>query len=155
MRNITALAPHINRAPGGRLSDVYFWNGDGNGNAAAPADAPANVLDLNGNSSAAGYWYGNNTQSWTLSLDNYYKVLQQTNSTGLITVNYGYARYGTGPTPVQTAAHLAAQWVRYDKGRTSYWEVGNEIYGNWEAGYYINTATNQDGQPQIQDGTTY
>src|SRR5882672_8370841 len=36
---------------------------------------------------------------------------------GIITVNYGYARYGKGPSPVQTAAHLAAQWVRYDQGK--------------------------------------
>lgn len=155
MSNISALSPNIIRAPGGSLSDVYFWNGDGSGNVAAPADAPANLLDGSGNASAAGYWYGNNTQSWTLSLDNYYKVLQQTNSTGLITVNYGYARYGTGPTPVQTAAHLAAQWVRYDKGRTTYWEVGNECYGNWEAGYRIDVTQNHDGQPAIITGTLY
>ena len=155
MGNITALSPNIIRAPGGSLSDVYFWDGDGNGNAAAPADAPADLLDLNGNASAAGYWYGNNAQTWTMTLDNYYSVLQQTNSTGLITVNYGYARYGTGPTPAQTAAHLAAQWVRYDKGRTTYWEVGNECYGNWEAGYRIDVTQNHDGQPAIITGTVY
>jgi len=155
MTNITALSPNIIRAPGGSLSDVYFWDGDANGNAAAPADAPSTLLDLNGNASTAGYWYGNNTQDWTLTLDNYYKVLQQSNSTGLITVNYGYARYGTGPTPVQTAAHLAAQWVRYDKGRTTYWEVGNECYGNWEAGYRIDVTKNQDGQPAVITGTVY
>ena len=155
MANITALSPNIIRAPGGSLSDVYFWNGDGSGNAAAPADAPADLLDLNGNASAAGYWYGNNSQTWTMTLDNYYAVLLQTKSTGLITVNYGYARYGTGPTPVATAAHLAAQWVRYDKGRTTYWEVGNECYGNWEAGYRIDQTKNQDGQPAIITGTVY
>jgi len=155
MANIKALSPNIIRAPGGSLSDVYFWNGDGSGNVAAPADAPSTLLDLNGTASAAGYWYGNNTQSWTLSLDNYYKVLQQTNSTGLITVNYGYARYGTGPNPAQTAAHLAAQWVRHDNGRTAYWEVGNECYGNWEAGYRIDPSKNQDGQPAIITGTIY
>jgi hypothetical protein len=152
MSNLKALSPNILRFPGGSLSDIYFWNaGDGQ----APADAPAQLLDDNGNASNAGYWYGNNPANWTMTLDNYYKVLQQTNSTGLITVNYGYARYGTGPTPAQTAAHLAAQWVRYDKGRTKYWEIGNELYGGWEAGYRINTATNQDGQPQIVTPTIY
>ena len=45
INNIKALSPNIIRAPGGSLSDIYFWNGDGNGNAAAPADAPANLLD--------------------------------------------------------------------------------------------------------------
>ena len=152
MSNLTTLSPNILRFPGGSLSDVYFWNaGDGQ----APADAPAQLLDASGNASNAGYWYGNNTAGWTMTLDNYYKALQQVNATGLITVNYGYARYGTSANPVQTAAHLAAQWVRYDKGRTKYWEVGNEIFGGWEAGYRINTATNQDGQPQIVTPALY
>ena len=150
--NISELAPGIIRFPGGSLSDVYFWNQSSQ----APADAPAQLLDDNGNASAAGYWFGNDVgATWTMTVDDYYSALQQTNSTGLITVNYGYARYGTSPHPDQVAAHLAADWVRYDKGRTKYWEVGNENYGNWEAGYRIDQTMNQDGQPQLQDGTTY
>jgi alpha-L-arabinofuranosidase len=151
MTNLTNLSPNILRFPGGSLSDVYFWDQSSQ----APADAPAQLLDDNGNASTADYWFGNNPLNWTMTLDNYYTVLQQTNSTGLITVNYGYARYGTGANPVENAAHYAANWVRYDKGRTKYWEVGNEIYGNYEAGYRIDPAQNKDGQPQIQDGTTY
>ena len=151
MSGITALAPNILRFPGGSLSDIYFWDQSAQG----PADAPAQLVDLNGTASAAGYWFGNNTQAWTITLDNYYKVLQQTNSTGLITVNYGYARYGTSAHPDQAAAHLAANWVRYDKGRTKYWEIGNECYGNWEAGYRINTTTNLDGQPAILTPALY
>lgn len=150
--NITALAPNIIRFPGGSLSDVYFWNQSSQG----PADAPAQLLDNNGSPSAAGYWYGNNSSyNGTMTVDDYYSTLQQTKSTGLITVNYGYARYGTSANPVAAAAHLAADWVRYDKGRTKYWEVGNEIYGNWEAGYRIDPTLNKNGQPAIQDGTTY
>ena len=155
MTNITNLNPHILRAPGGSLSDIYFWNGDGHGNLAAPADAPANLLNSSGVSAASGFWFGTNTQSWTFSLANYYTVLQQTHSTGLITVNYGYARYGTSPHPDQVAAHLAADWVRYDNGRTQYWEVGNENFGNWEAGYLIDVTQNKDGQPAQLTGTVY
>ncbi|MGZ3777787.1 MAG: alpha-L-arabinofuranosidase [Mucilaginibacter sp.] len=152
MSNLSTLSPNILRFPGGSLSDVYFWNAGFNVN---PADAPAQLLDVNGVASAAGYWYGNNTADWTMTLDDYYQVLQQTKSTGIITVNYGYARYGTGPNPVAAAAHLAANWVRYDKGKTKYWEVGNELYGSWEAGYRINTATNQDGQPAVITSALY
>lgn len=154
MGNITALSPNILRAPGGSISDIYFWNADGS-TIKAPADAPDNLLDNSGNSFAAGYWFGNNTQAWTITLDNYYKVLQQTNSTGLITVNYGYARYGTGPHPDQAAAHLAANWVRYDKGRTQFWDIGNENYGSWEAGYRIDVSKNKDGQPEFITGKIY
>ncbi len=68
-------------------------------------------------------------------MDAYYEMRRETGNEGLITVNYGYARYGTGPHPVETAAHYAADWVRYDHGRTRYWEVGNENYGFWEMGF--------------------
>lgn len=152
MNYITNLHPNVIRFPGGSISDIFFWNAQKN---QPPADAPANLVDANGASSAAGFWYGKNTESWTFSVDNYYSMLQQTGNQGLITVNYGYARYGTGTNPVTAAAHLAADWVRYDNGRTKYWEIGNESNGTWEAGYRINTATNKDGQPEIVTGTLY
>ena len=154
MSYLINLSPNILRAPGGSLSDVYFWNADGS-TVTAPADAPSTLLDYQGNSTAAYYWYGNNTANWTLTLANYYSALKQSNSTGLITVNYGYARYGTSANPVAAAAHLAAEWVRYDKGKTTYWEVGNECYGNWEAGYRIDVTKNKDGQPQVITGALY
>jgi hypothetical protein len=43
---------------------------------------------------------------------------------------------------------MAADWVRYDRGRTKFWEIGNEVYGNWEAGYRIDRSLNKDGQPE-------
>ncbi|MEP6950422.1 MAG: alpha-L-arabinofuranosidase [Ginsengibacter sp.] len=152
MSNITNLHPNVIRFPGGSLSDVYFWNEPGG---VTPRDAPATLLDANGNAIAAGYWYGQNSQSWTASLDNYYSMLQQTGNQGIITINYAYARYGTGPAPVSTAAHLAADWVRYDNGRTQYWEIGNEDNGTWEAGYRIDLNNNHDGQAQIITGDLY
>ena len=82
-------------------------------------------------------------------------MLQQTVNKGIITVNYGYARYGTGPDPVAAAAHLAADWVRYDNGRTKYWEIGNECNGTWEAGYRIDLSKNHDGQPEFISGNLY
>ena len=154
MQYIKDLAPHIIRAPAGSVSDVYFWNGTAD--FPAPADAPSTLLNADGSSTASNYaWYGGNTASWTFSLDNYYKLLSQTNSTGIITINYGYARYGTSANPVAAAAHLAADWVRYDKGRTKFWEIGNETYGNWEAGYRIDVSQNKDGQPEYITGALY
>jgi hypothetical protein len=149
MNNIKNLSPNILRFPGGSISDVYFWNGQ------IPSDAPDTLFDGNGNKTPAGYWVGNNTAGWTLTLDNYYAALQQTNSTGIITINYAYARYGKGAHPDQAAAHVAAQWVRYDKGRTKYWEIGNEDAGPWEAGFRIDVAQNKDGQPQTITGALY
>lgn len=73
----------------------------------------------------------------------------------MITVNYGYARYGTGTNPVANAAHMAAEWVRYDRGRSRFWEIGNEVFGSWEAGYRIDKSLNKDGQPEFINGTLY
>lgn len=152
INHITNLKPNLIRAPGGSVSDVYFWNALPS---QPPADAPDSLVNENGTKSLAGYWYGKNTASWTLALDNYYNLLQQTGSTGIISVNYAYARYGTGPNPVSAAAHFAADWVRYDNGRTKFWEIGNENFGSWEAGYRIDVTKNQDGQPQLISGALY
>lgn len=152
MTHLTKLNPHIIRFPGGSIADVFFWNAP---KGVPPADAPASLLRADGSAYDNPYWYGRNNESWTLSLDNYYKMLEQTGNEGIIIVNYGYARYGTGPNPVAAAAHLAADWVRYDNGRTKYWEAGNENFGEWEAGYRIDRTKNKDGQPEIITGAVY
>lgn len=152
LNHLKTLSPNVIRFPGGNLSSVYLWNslvGQ------PPADAPAKLVDANGTEMNPDYWWGKNTADWTLSVDNYYAMLQETNSTGIITINYGYARYSTAADPVASAAHLAAEWVRYDNGRTKFWEIGNESNGTWQAGHRINTANNKDGQPQIITGELY
>lgn len=149
---ITLLSPNVIRYPGGNLSSIFFWDAT----SLKPADAPDSLIDgTNGKLIPGGYWFGKNSSGWTLSVDNYYTMLGMTNSTGIITINYGYARYGTGPTPVATAAHHAADWVRYDYGRTMFWEIGNESDGAWQAGYRIDTSKNKDDQPMIVTGALY
>ena len=161
---ITQLAnlnPHVLRWPAGSGSDAYFWNCN---YGQPPADAPTRLMNTDGvsyttdNAQRTGlYTYGKSTDGygWSATTDDYYAVLQKTNSAGLITVNYGYARYGTSDNPVAAAAHLAADWVRYDRGRTKYWEIGNECYGNWEWGYCIDQSANKDGQPKFVTGQLY
>lgn len=149
---ITKLHPHIIRFPGGSTSDVYFWNaqqGD------RPVDVPATIVDEFGVKKDPGYIYGKSNLNWQCNLDNYYTMLQQTNNKGIITINYGYARYGTSNDPVAAAAHLAADWVRYDNGRTKLWEIGNENFGSWEWGYRIDQSLNKDGQPEYVTGALY
>lgn len=152
LTHITNLHPKIIRFPGGSISDVFFWNAENN---AKPADAPDSLVNDQGVKSPSGFWYGKNADSWTCSVDNYYNMLQQTGNQGMITINYAYARYGTGTDPVAAAAHLAADWVRYDNGKTKYWEIGNESAGSWEAGYRIDVSKNKDGQPELITGDLY
>jgi len=149
---INDLQPHLLRFPGGSASDAYFWNA---AQGVTPPDAPAQLMNAAGSQVAPGYNYGMTSLSWQCSLDNYYSILQQTQNQGLITINYGYARYGTSANPVATAAHLAADWVRYDNGRTLYWEIGNENFGDWEWGYRIDMTKNMDGQPEYLTGALY
>ncbi len=150
---IADLSPNVIRGPGGSISDVYFWNGTAG--SAAPADVPDSIYTNNGTLGPTGPWYGGVYGSGTITLPNYYSLLATVKSQGLQTINYAYARYGTGPDPVAAAAHLAADWVRSDNGQTKYWEIGNEDYGNWEAGWEIDVTKNQDGQPQFITGALY
>ena len=150
--DLTNLKPNIVRWPAGSGSDGYFWNlKPGN----IPDGAPVKYMDAAGKLSDAWFGYGQSTENWRGSLSNYYDMLQRSNTKGIITANYGFARYGTSKNPVATAAHLAADWVRYDKGRTEYWEIGNENYADWEVGYRIDVTKNQDGQPEFLTGKLY
>lgn len=142
LRNIRNLAPHVLRYPGGNLSNSFFWRLRPN---ERPSDMPANV----------DFRAGFGLQNWEMGVDDYYIFLDSTDTEGVISVNYSYARYGTSENPVQKAAHMAADWVRYDNGRTRFWEIGNENFGNWQAGYTIDTSLNKDGQPATISGAVY
>ncbi|MCK9206061.1 MAG: T9SS type A sorting domain-containing protein [Salinivirgaceae bacterium] len=147
VKNVQALNPSLIRFPGGSWSNIFFWDG-------VPADVPDSVY--NGITGKKELFYAiSGKNDWPTTTYNYYKLRQQTGSQGLITINYGYARYGLSNKPVEQAAHLAAQWVRYDKGRTKFWEIGNENAGPWEAGWMIDTSINEDGQPKIITGQLY
>lgn len=154
MRRIADRNMGILRGPSGSISDVYFWN---RSEYNRPEDVPETLLT--GGSDVNWPWYGKRPNSWdagwTMDIDSFYSILKQAGVTGMLTVNYGYARYGTSDNPVAQAANMAADWVRYDNGRTKFWEIGNEVFGGWEAGYQIDTELNKDGQPEFINGTLY
>jgi len=155
MKNINNLNMGVMRIPGGSLSDVFFWNRQTvYENYVAKSYLPA----LNDIPSTISPWAGKRTldfENWSMGVDQYYQMMQMTGSTGIVTVNYAYARYGTGNNPVAQAAHLAADWVRYDNGRSKFWEIGNEVSGSWEASYEIDQSLNKDGQPKRITGDLY
>jgi hypothetical protein len=162
--DVKNLTPNIIRWPAGSGSNVYFWNAAPfqNGNRQTPSPdylktwgIPDQFMDKSGVKVDTKFFFGKTNDNWRASLENYYDLLKLTNSKGSICINYGFARYGTSKDPVATAAKLAADWVRYDKGRTEYWEIGNENYADWETGYRIDTTKNQDGQAEYLTGKIY
>lgn len=155
MKNINNLKMGVMRIPGGSLSDVFFWN-----RKAVYVNYATTSFDpvINDIPSTIVPWIGKRVQdfeNWSMGVDQYYQMMQMTGSTGIVTVNYGYARYGTSTNPVAQAAHLAADWVRYDNGRSKFWEIGNEVSGSWEASYEIDQSLNKDGQPKRITGDLY
>jgi len=155
VKNTKLLAPTLLRFPGGSWADGYFWNG-------VPTDVPDSVYDgttYNGNvrTTKKDQFSGQTGKGgWQTTPGQFYTLMKSANVTsGLITINYAYARYGTSKNPVAQAAHLAANWVRLDKGRTKFWEIGNENGGPWEYGWMIDTSKNKDGQPIFISGDLY
>jgi hypothetical protein len=142
---VEKLSPTLIRFPGGSWSDVYFWNGN-------PGDLPTNVPNSEG---VMGPLYPQFGSGHLPTYSGYLNFRDQINAQGLVTINYAYARYGLSSKPAEQAAHVAAQWVRNDNGRTKFWEIGNESAGTWEVGWRIDTAVNQDDQPLIITGELY
>lgn len=148
MKNINNLKMGVMRIPGGSISDVFFWNRKGVYDNYTIKSYDPSLTDI---PSSISPWVGKRVQSfenWAMGVDQYYQMMQMTETTGMVTVNYGYARYGTSNNPVAEAAHLAADWVRYDNGKSKFWEIGNEVSGSWEASYEIDLSLNKDGQPK-------
>lgn len=168
IKDVTNLNPQVIRWPAGSGSNVYFWNtypvDDPNVSGfkeTPPAEymekwgVPRQFMNEDGSFTDASFFYGQTNDNWRASLENYYAMLAATGNEGSICVNYSFARYGTSKDPVAMAAKLAADWVRYDNGRTKLWEVGNENYGTWEKGNRIDVSKNQDGQAEFLTGALY
>ncbi len=145
--HLQKLSPTLIRYPGGSWSDIYFWNGN-------HGDLPTTIPDGTKNGQPIPL-YAQFGPNHSLTFDSYLDMRDQLYSQGLITINYGYARYGLSAKPAEQAARLAADWVRYDGGMTKFWEIGNESAGPWEAGWQIDTTLNKDGQPEIINGELY
>jgi hypothetical protein len=153
VEGVKLLAPTLIRFPGGSWSNGYFWNG-------VPTDVPDSIYDgttYKGSTARKNKFWGQTGKGgWQTTPGQYYTLRNKAEvAQGLITINYAYARYGTSNDPVAQAAHLAANWVRNDAGRTKFWEIGNENGGPWEYGWMIDTKLNKDGQPQFISGALY
>ncbi len=106
------------RWPGGSSSDNYYWDGN----------YGTHTKDHENNDPS------HMNQAWAVSTDDFIDFCRKTNSEAIFTANYAAARYDSP----KAAADLAARWVKHCnqemKFNVRYWEIGNEVYGNWEEG---------------------
>lgn len=120
-RRVEAGGFELLRFPGGSSSDEYFWH-----------------LDY-GNYSE----WANRHQPWAVDVDEFLEFCRRTGAEPIFTVNYGLARLES----VEAAAELAARWVEYvnvERGLgVELWEIGNELYGDWETGHHV------PGKPEL------
>ena len=131
MSNLKNLGKTILRYPGGNGSNQFFW--DGNIPSSILNDSQITINNLIDGS------------GWRISPDEFVQILDSTSGSGIIAVNASYAIYGSSVNPIQTAASYAASFVRHMNqtlnANIKYWEVGNENYGPWQAGYLVNGDT--------------
>ena len=128
------------RIPGGNWSNTWLWDGinhwdstnqDGYSGTFKQYSDSKNYLDVITSAPV---------KTWTLTTDKLLEICRQWDVEPQICVNYALARYIDAPDAVEQAAHYAAEWVRYVKAhgyKVKYWEIGNEHYGSWEAGYDV------------------
>jgi len=125
------------RMPGGSQSDRFYWNGNGiieNGQA-DPTQYKAPYWKIDYSAYKPGFsidkndWSKTDTGIVNTDAKTMHEVIaKHPTARPLITVNAG-----TG-TP-----EMAAEWVRWaniqNKWNVKYWEIGNELNGEWEAGH--------------------
>ena len=131
---------NVVRFPGGNASNDYFWDAENIGQ--CPEGTP-NIIYKSDFKKSTSPKLGNQGTFRTRPED-YYNFLLRTKSTGSICVNYSYALYSEVEDEnerVNKAAEYAASWV-YDANikrnlNIKFWEIGNENWGKWQAGYNV------------------
>jgi len=132
------------RIPGGNWSNTWLWDGinhwdgtnqDGYRGTFKNYDNTTNYLDKITSAPV---------KNWTYTTDNMLQTCENWGVEPQICVNYALTRYIDATDALQQAAHYAAEWVRDVKRKgitVRYWEIGNEHYGSWQAGYIVERDT--------------
>ncbi len=114
------------RMPGGNWSNQYFWTME------VPFPVKEEYVDPK-------------TASWIMTSDDFMALADSLDAEPVICINYSLARYADVENPVEMAAGYAADWVRrvnIELGKdVRYWEIGNENFGPWIAGWVVDGDT--------------
>ena len=138
------------RLPGGNFSNVWMWDGS------SPDSIFNGGVLVNYQDSIKRYSYKN--QWWQVGTEHMQQLGHEIGAKLQPCVNYSLARFINDTTRVEQAAGYAAKWVRNYKDNNinaPYWEVGNENYGPWQAGYTINGRGTITGAEYGKDFTVF
>ncbi|MCK5782440.1 MAG: T9SS type A sorting domain-containing protein [Flavobacteriales bacterium] len=129
------------RYPAGSGSNEFFFDGN------APSTSELHKVKIkkevpDGASSNVGIIDG--TKSKNFKPSDFIQFKSEVNGEATVVVNYFMARYmkaSNRTERVLKAAQYAAKFVKYmnvdNDANIKYWEIGNEIYGKWEDGFYV------------------
>ena len=127
------------RYPGGNASNDFFW--DASNINECPEGTPDTIYKSNF-SKFTPPKFGNKKNGY--STDQFYETLIRTGSTGSICINYSMALYSDIKDEnlrLEIASNYAAKWVEEAnikrKLNIKFWEIGNENWGPWQAGYNV------------------
>ena len=138
--NLKDMGIQVVRFPGGNASNDYFWDAaDAND---CPEGTPSIIYksDFKKTTSPKLGTKG----SYRTRPQDYYELLMRTKATGSICVNYSFSLYSETEDEIKRvndAAEYAASWVYEVNIKNQlgikFWEIGNENWGKWQAGYNV------------------
>jgi len=138
--NLKDMGIQVVRFPGGNASNDYFW--DAANLNQCPEGTPSIIYksDFKKSTPPKLGIQGN----FRTRPEDYYELLLRTKSTGSICVNYSFSLYSEIDDEIErvnNAADYAASWVyevNIKRGlNIKFWEIGNENWGKWQAGYNV------------------
>ena len=143
-------SPGLVRLPGGSWSNEYYWNGNGvrTGWDTFKMDT---FKDGRWEVDYSGYAPGFRVHGTGQELSDYHGVIdvktqhelaESLGADQMVTVNVG-----TG-TP-----DMAVEWLKWTKAQgysVPYWEIGNELNGQWEVGHFLPDGTEMTGEIYAQ-----
>ena len=138
--NLKDMGIQVVRFPGGNAANDYFWDAaDVND---CPEGTPSIIYksDFKKTTSPKLGTKG----SYRTRPQDYYELLMRTKATGSICVNYSFSLYSETEDEIKRvndAAEYAASWVYEVNIKNQlgikFWEIGNENWGKWQAGYNV------------------
>lgn len=148
-------SPGLIRLPGGSWSNEYYWNGNGVRSGWDDFDH-SKFKDGRWEVDYSGYAPGFRIHGTEQHLSDYHGVIdikreheiaESLGADQLVTVNVG--------TGTETMAVEWLKWAKQEGFSVPYWEIGNELNGQWEVGHFLPDGTGMTGEVYAQKYLEY